>query len=132
MSRVKRTPVLGIRWDEDTGWELRCADCANRGQQCYWPLSFEFWRKHSLARCRACWNAHYARRLREKYYASEQYRIDQREKNRLRRQQNRDVERLKEQFRRATWSEEQRQHVRDRQRLAQRRYRARRRLEQAA
>lgn len=48
-------PRAGIRWREDTGWELRCPDCmASRHGTTYWPLTDEFWDKRNMKRCRAC------------------------------------------------------------------------------
>lgn len=49
----------GIRWREDTGWELRCDSCVAKhsGTEVYWPLEpvGEFWNpRDGLARCRAC------------------------------------------------------------------------------
>jgi hypothetical protein len=45
----------GVRWSKELdGFEMRCDDCAIRGQTCYWPLTREFWDAYSLQRCRAC------------------------------------------------------------------------------
>lgn len=47
----------GLRWREDTGWEMRCASCADQRRQSFWPLTHEFWApERGLGRCRACWN----------------------------------------------------------------------------
>lgn len=59
--------VTGVRFDRELGeFQLRCADCARRGGQAYWPLTLDFWSpKHGMSRCKACWDARRAARLRE-------------------------------------------------------------------
>jgi hypothetical protein len=47
----------GLRWRDDTGWELRCDQCADRRTQSFWPLTPEFWSpERGMGRCKACWN----------------------------------------------------------------------------
>lgn len=44
-----------IRWVAAEGeWYRRCPDCRKREQQCFWPLTREFWNPQSMQRCRAC------------------------------------------------------------------------------
>lgn len=70
----------GIRWREDTGWELKCPYCP-RGQV-YWPLGDEFWEKSRMTRCRACWRAHEKARLTEaQREARRQYAREWRQRN---------------------------------------------------
>lgn len=66
----------GIRWRSDVGFEMRCDECARRGQsRTYWPLDLEFWRPRAgLARCRACQLEDNARRERERYWNDPEYR----------------------------------------------------------
>lgn len=47
----------GVRYREDTGFEMFCEDCKKKGHgQQFWPLTKEFWDvTHGLARCKACW-----------------------------------------------------------------------------
>lgn len=50
----------GLRWHEDTGFELRCELCARARQSCWWPLTGEFWYlDRGFSRCRGCWNDYY-------------------------------------------------------------------------
>lgn len=50
------TAWRGIRWRDDTGWELRCEACRRDKEQRYWPLTHEFWdTNRGMSRCRACW-----------------------------------------------------------------------------
>jgi hypothetical protein len=68
-----------IRWRDDTGWEYRCGDCAAKAIDCFWPLTDEFWdRKRTMRRCRSCQKNRDARRSRELYRKSPQYRENQR------------------------------------------------------
>lgn len=53
----------GVRWREDTGWELRCLRCPTG--MVYWPLTDEFWDKKRMTRCRACWRTHERSRITE-------------------------------------------------------------------
>ena len=59
----------GVRYRDDTGFELRCDDCAGRqdGNPIYWPVTLEFWNpKAGMGRCRACWWALFRKRERNK------------------------------------------------------------------
>lgn len=57
-----------IRWREDTGWEARCGECADRTVAAFWPLTDEFWDKRkTMRRCRSCQKAREARIARERY-----------------------------------------------------------------
>lgn len=42
-----------IRW-RDGEWQVRCESCVLRHSECWWPLSFEFWDRWAMAKCRAC------------------------------------------------------------------------------
>lgn len=51
----------GVRYREDTGFEMRCDECPNGAR--YWPLTPEFWNiKHGMSRCAACWLVYWRRR----------------------------------------------------------------------
>ena len=94
-------PRAGIRWRDDTGWELRCPDCAARGQHTsYWPLTDEFWDRHMMARCRACERARLNRRDREKYAADPAERARRNAAARAYRAESADVLRIKKRQRR--------------------------------
>jgi hypothetical protein len=56
----------GVRYRADTGFELRCDDCAESGGvTCYWPITLEYWNPSAgMGRCRACWLAEWRRRQR--------------------------------------------------------------------
>lgn len=59
-----------IRWREDTGWEARCGECADRTVAAFWPLTDEFWDKRkTMRRCRSCQKVREARIARERYLA---------------------------------------------------------------
>lgn len=93
-------PPAPVRWRDDTGWELRCPDCAKRGGQCFWPLTDEFWQKRAgMQRCRACMNARDARLHRQAYARNVPLRERRREYNRKYRAANRPVARIKDQTR---------------------------------
>lgn len=57
---MRRT--TGLRYREDTGFELCCGECRT-----YWPLDLEFWSKVGFSRCKACWAAYKRRSQRENY-----------------------------------------------------------------
>ena len=58
--------MTGVRWRADTGWEVRCKDCAKaKVSAAWWPLTDEYWRRDSMIRCRACHLAVKRRKSRE-------------------------------------------------------------------
>ena len=63
----------GVRWREDTGFELRCEDCATRKRQCFWPLAEEFWNLRSLIRCKSCERDRKAKRIAERRRADPEW-----------------------------------------------------------
>jgi hypothetical protein len=45
-----------VRWNPDLGeFELQCADCRDRGDASFWPITLEYWRPQRTTRCRGCW-----------------------------------------------------------------------------
>jgi hypothetical protein len=51
----------GVRYRDDTGFEMRCDSCPN--SPLYWPLTTEFWdTRAGFSRCRACWLVHWRHR----------------------------------------------------------------------
>jgi len=61
----QRGPWTGVRYRPDIGpngeggFEMRCAICAARGVEAYWPLDLEFWNPNKgLTKCKSCWNAY--------------------------------------------------------------------------
>lgn len=73
-----------VRYREDTGWEYRCALCAE-----WWPLDLTHWRpKSGMARCAACWRAYFAAKERGRS-AVEAVAEAKREANRVRYAANR-------------------------------------------
>lgn len=93
------TQQTGVRWREDTGWELRCPDCAKRSDgPHYWPLTDEFWDKNAgMSRCRACQREARNRRDRTRYQADPAYRDKALRKTREDRRNNPEVARIKRQ-----------------------------------
>src|SRR5690349_12611752 len=80
-------PRAGIRWRDDTGWELRCPDCSANGRtSVYWPLTEEFWDKRVMTRCRAChavlrrkWERHEYEKRGSRYVARMAYAAEYRQ-----------------------------------------------------
>lgn len=72
--------VSGVRWREDTGFELRCETCAqDGGQTTYWPLTLEFWNpRDSMRFCRACLSRRRRVRERARSHADPEYRARKR------------------------------------------------------
>jgi hypothetical protein len=120
-----------IRWRDDTGWEYRCGDCAAKAIDCFWPLTDEFWdRKRTMRRCRSCQKNRDARRSRELYRKSPQYRENQRRAAKRYAEETVDARRI---YERQRWQdvkemdEEDRALVRAKAAARQRAYRARKR-----
>ena len=97
-----RGPWTGVRYRKDAGpdgqggFEMRCEDCADKGEQCYWPLDLEFWNPNKgMTKCKACWNA-YQRASEKRRRAATQKSAAQREYQRQwaarKRQQQREDE----------------------------------------
>ena len=85
-----------IRWRDDTGWEYRCGDCADRNRECFWPLTDEFWdRKRTMRRCRSCQAALDARRARERYHRSTTVQERKREASRRYHRATRQAQRIR-------------------------------------
>lgn len=52
----------GVRWREETGFEMRCFECPSGTR--YWPLTTEFWDvRAGMSRCRACWLVYWRRKV---------------------------------------------------------------------
>lgn len=94
MSSHNATP---IRWREDTGWEFRCGDCAQKEEARFWPLTDEFWdKRRGMLRCRACWRDLDRRVSRERHASSEEVRERKRRYSKRYRTENRRVQHLKD------------------------------------
>lgn len=118
-----------VRYREDTGWECQCPECSE-----YLPLDAEFWEpKRGMTRCRGCWRANDRAVQRARYRASPEWAEKKRQKARQYRRET-SYERTRARLR---WQEIRQDPLlldqqRERNRLAMRRLRARRRLELAA
>lgn len=81
----------GVRWRDDTGFEMRCFECPSGAR--YWPLTPEFWDvRAGLSRCRACWLDFWRRRVRAIRAADPEY---ARAKDRAKYRRNRKVVAIK-------------------------------------
>lgn len=120
-----------IRWREDTGWEYRCGDCAQKAAECFWPLTEEFWdRKRTMRRCRSCQKALDARNFRARYANDPGYRERQKAKGR---RYHRETAHARSIYDQQRWQEVlamdevDRKAIRDKAAVRQRAYRARKR-----
>lgn len=111
---------------------MRCEDCAISGGKAYWPLTLEFWEpKHGLSRCKACHLHARAKRLRD---ALRNDPVARAAKYAANREQRRVMGRIWEQARRERIANDPERLAarRERTREATRRYRERKRLQEAA
>ena len=117
-----------VRWRDDTGWELRCADCAAQDTSCFWPLTDEFWdKRRGMNRCRACYRSYDNRMHRERYASDAEHRARRLMNAKKYRTAARQAQHIKDQMK---WERTKNDPVRlerarEKGREAQRRYRAR-------